>query len=247
MSNSPLENKTVRPGSLQGYSYYYSKNQMSKTGFKAKQKKQTKKSRGTYKVKFILFLLVAILAIVAIRSIVHTNNVKVNQASKTKNSSATPPLKPTPALATTNPTTNNCVDNTLSKRVIVSISQRHLWACQQNTVANDSSVVTGISYIAADMTPLGTYHVYEKATNTNLVGADSTGSWNDYVYYWMPFLRNQYGIYGFHDATWRANSEFGNISPDSANASHGCVELPLATAKWLYNWVDIGTAVTIEN
>jgi lipoprotein-anchoring transpeptidase ErfK/SrfK len=63
----------------------------------------------------------------------------------------------------------------------------------------------------------------------------------------MPFLTNKYGVYGFHDATWRASSAFGKISPDSAEASHGCVELPLSTAKWLYGWANIGTTVIIKN
>ncbi|MGH7194071.1 MAG: L,D-transpeptidase family protein, partial [Candidatus Saccharimonadales bacterium] len=53
--------------------------------------------------------------------------------------------------------------------------------------------------------------------------------------------------YGFHDATWRPNSEFGKVSPDSSNASHGCVELPLSTAAWLYGWAGIGTTVRIES
>lgn len=47
----------------------------------------------------------------------------------------------------------------------------------------------------------------------------------------MPFLGNQYGTYGFDDAIWRADSERGSISLNSKDASHGCVELPLATAK----------------
>jgi lipoprotein-anchoring transpeptidase ErfK/SrfK len=101
--------------------------------------------------------------------------------------------------------------------------------------------------LPADLTPVGTYHIYAKEINLYLKGSDSTGSWNDYVNYWMPWLDNQYGQYGFHDATWRPDSAFGNISPYSSDASHGCVELPLATAKWLYNWAQIGTTVTVES
>ena len=171
------------------------------------------------------------------------------------------PTKPKPKVATTAKTTtqpvaaaapapkpvtpSSCVDNTLSQLVLVSISQRHLWACNGTTQLYDSAVVTGMENLAADLTPTGTYHIYGKHTNLYLKGSDSTGSWNDYVNYWMPFLDNQYGQYGFHDATWRADSAFGNISPDSSDASHGCVELPLATAKWLYNWALVGTTVTI--
>jgi lipoprotein-anchoring transpeptidase ErfK/SrfK len=163
----------------------------------------------------------------------------------------TTPLSPNPTptvapVAATAPP-NACAANTLNEEVIVSISQRHMWACNQSTVAYDSPVVTGISYLAADLTPTGTYHVYAKETDKHLIGSDSTGSWDDYVYYWMPFLSNQYGIYGFHDATWRPANAFGNISPDSSNASHGCVEMPLATAKWLYNWISVGTTVVINS
>jgi hypothetical protein len=162
-----------------------------------------------------------------------------------------PIVKPTPTskkavVATPQVVTTECTGNTLSEVVIVSISERHLWACDASTVAYDSPVVTGMEMYPADLTPPGTYHVYAKETDLTLKGCDTTGCWNDFVNYWMPWLDNQYGQYGFHDATWRPANAFGNISPDSTDASHGCVELPLATAKWLFNWVQIGTTVTIQ-
>jgi lipoprotein-anchoring transpeptidase ErfK/SrfK len=104
-----------------------------------------------------------------------------------------------------------------------------------------------MSIYADTITPTGTYHIFAKESNTYLTGSDQAGSWDDHVYYWMPFLDNQYGTYGLHDATWRAPDQFGNISPDSPQASNGCVELPLATAQWLYHWVVIGTTVTIND
>jgi lipoprotein-anchoring transpeptidase ErfK/SrfK len=140
-----------------------------------------------------------------------------------------------------------CSPNTINQLVIVSISQRHLWACNTYTQVYDSAVVTGMQNLPADLTPTGTYKVHAKQTNLYLNGSDSTGAWHDYVNYWMPFLSNQYGTYGFHDATWRAASDFGTISPDSPDASHGCVELPLDTAKWLYGWITVGATVTINS
>jgi lipoprotein-anchoring transpeptidase ErfK/SrfK len=140
-----------------------------------------------------------------------------------------------------------CASNTISQAVYVSISQRHLWACNDTTQAYDSAVVTGMENIPADLTPTGTYHIYAKQADLYLDGSDSTGSWHDHVYYWMPFLTNQYGVYGFHDATWRQPNDFGNISPYTTNASHGCVELPLSTAKWVYNWASVGTTVVIQS
>lgn len=140
---------------------------------------------------------------------------------------------------------NNC-QGVADKTVIVSISKRHLWACNDTTQAYDSPVITGMEQYPADLTPTGTYHIYGKYTNTVLSGHDSTGSWNDPVSYWMPWLHNQYGSYGFHDATWRDASAFGAVDPASDDASHGCVELPLATAKWIYDWSDLGATVVIR-
>ena len=163
----------------------------------------------------------------------------------TKQSSGTTASSETNTSITTHPV-NHCASNQAAQNVIVSITARHLWACNGVTQAYDSAVVTGMENLPADLTPTGTYHIYGKQTGLYLDGSDSTGSWHDYVYYWMPFLSNQYGVYGFHDATWRQPNDFGNISPYSSNASHGCVELPLATAKWLYNWATVGTTVTIQ-
>lgn len=183
-----------------------------------------------------------------------TNTTKPAHIVQQTKAAATSPKKSTTTTnsstttaSTTTPTTNPCASNTLSRLALVSISQRHMWACDYTTVEYDSPVVTGMENLAADLTPVGTYHIYAKETNLYLKGCDSTGCWNDYVNYWMPWLDNQYGAYGFHDATWRPANAFGNISPDSSDASHGCVELPLATAKWLYGWAQVGTTVTIES
>jgi lipoprotein-anchoring transpeptidase ErfK/SrfK len=171
-----------------------------------------------------------------------------NQAVASTTKAKTPPPIQTKAPATTTPVASTaCSSNTIAQLALVSISKRQMWACQGSTQVYSSAVITGMENFPADLTPVGTYTIYAKETNLYLNGSDSTGSWHDYVYYWMPFLHNQYGSYGFHDATWRDPSAFGNISPYSDQASHGCVEMPLATATWLYNWAQIGTTVTIES
>lgn len=140
-----------------------------------------------------------------------------------------------------------CAGNSSDKLIIVSVHERHLWACQRHQAIYDAPVVTGMEFLPADLTPRGTYHIYAKQTDITLTGKDTTGSWSDPVHYWMPFLDNKHGTYGFHDATWRNSHDFGNIDPHSRNASHGCVELPLNASHWLYTWASIGTPVTIKN
>lgn len=142
---------------------------------------------------------------------------------------------------------DKCAGNTLSRLVLVSVSQRHMWACEKSKAVHDSPVITGMIAHESTLTPPGTYHIYGKQTDTRLTGADETGTWDRPVDYWMPFLDNQHGTYGFHDATWRPNDEFGKVDPASGEASHGCVELPLASMKWLYQWALVGTIVTVES
>lgn len=223
---SSLEHKTVRPGSLSSYSFYYSKRLPVNGELPVP---ETKNSRSFSFGK--LFILLAIL--VAGYFGFQQAHLGASPSSNQENPAA---------VASTNP----CSDNNLDKFIKVSISKRHLWACQGSKIAYNTPVVTGMSQYASTVTPTGTYKVYAKQQNTVLTGSDVTGSWRDPVAYWMPFLNNQYGTYGFHDATWRNSSQFGNIDPNSNQASHGCVELPLNAAAWLYSWVQVGTTLTIQ-
>ncbi len=250
MASSPLDSKTVRPGSLGTYSYYHSRRRPDKP--------QTPFIAATWlrliprKLVVAAVLIAAVAALPLLRSDSTPKKAVASQSkppSVSKSQKSPSPALPSAAAVATAPakTADACAGNTLAKLALVSIGQRHLWACQQGKTVYDSPVITGMSAYAATVTPVGTYHIYGKQTHTVLAGSDVTGSWNDPVSYWMPFLSNQYGIYGFHDATWRSNSAFGNVSPDSSDASHGCVELPLAASAWLYNWAPAGTTVAIKS
>lgn len=143
------------------------------------------------------------------------------------------------------PKTNPCAGNTRARAVMVSISRRRLWACSGTRERYQTPVITGMENIPSDLTPAGVYRVDAKRTNLFLNGSDSTGTWHDWVHFWMPFLSNRYGVYGLHDATWRRPADFGAVSPYSSHASHGCVELPLRAARWLYSWAHVGTTVAV--
>ncbi len=248
MSSSPLQGKTIRPNSLTGYSYYYSRRRPVRSSPSGHSGTTAKKlSRGVSRRHNKLFSR-GLLTVLALAAIIFGPLLSGHWITSPAASSANPnQTVSNPAAIPYADSTNHCAGNQLPQLVLVSIKQQHLWACAGNKQIFDSSVVTGISYLAADITPTGTYHIYAKETNTHLTGQDTTGKWDDFVHYWMPFLQNQYGAYGLHDATWRSANSFGKINPDSAKASHGCVELPLSTARWLYDWTHVGTTVTIEN
>ncbi len=237
---SSLESKTIRPG-LASYSFYRSDRRPAPRrasgafGVRGVQ-------RHGHKLKITAILVLAALILFAGLRIFN------HQQKPTGSSSVTPAaVAPVTEAKDVPDRPNECAGNTVGKLVLVSVSQRRLWACENDKLAYNAPVVTGIESTAATKTPRGTFKIYGKQTDTVLTGNDSTGSWRDSVYYWMPFLDNEHGTFGFHDATWRPATDFGNIDPNTDKASHGCINLSLATAKWLYSWAPVGTTVTIKD
>lgn len=244
MKASSLHGKTVRPGSLNGYSYYYSNRQPQHS-----QSPSTPKSSHSHRK---LFLLVAVM-VFSLPLVVHAMQAPKQPVSNvagissgSENEKQSPKTSKAPVAAPAK-AVNHCEGNTEAKMAKIDISEHKLWACEGSQPVYDSVVITGMASHASTITPPGTYTIYGKQTDTKLTGADEAGSWDRDVSYWMPFLSNQYGIYGFHDATWRPNSDFGRVDPSSDEGSHGCVELPLAASAWLYNWAEVGTTVIIQD
>ncbi|HSW85651.1 MAG TPA: L,D-transpeptidase [Candidatus Saccharimonadales bacterium] len=250
MSLTSLQHKTVRPGSLVGYSYYHSNRRTAAAAPPAAPAFKLNSHRKRHLILWAI-LTVAVVAVILLGPIIKGASKSISTTSNSGNlpAAGNSLQSPNSAPAATAPSevTNHCVGNNGDQLIIVSVSQRHLWACQNGEAIYNTPVVTGIETLAADLTPRGTFHISSKTTNTTLTGTDTTGSWSDPVSYWLPFLHNRYGTYGFHDATWRANSDFGKIDPNSRDASHGCVELPLTGAQWLYNWAHVGATVTIKD
>lgn len=133
---------------------------------------------------------------------------------------------------------NNSISLDAPKYIEVNLSLQHLWAYQDHQVVFESPVTSGATG-AGFPTVQGLFSVYAKERNRYLDGRPLGYNYNVFVKYWMPF----YADYGLHDASWR--SQFGG-SDYYYNGSHGCINLPEATAAWLWNWDEIGTPVWVH-
>ncbi len=129
----------------------------------------------------------------------------------------------------------------VGRYIEINLSSQQLWVYQDGQVIYTSPVTSGATGMGFP-TVTGLFSIYAKATNTWLDGRAYGEQYNYRVLvdYWMPF----YGGFGMHDA-WRWRSTFGG--PDYYyNGSHGCVNLPLATAAFIYSWAEIGTPVWVH-
>jgi len=105
------------------------------------------------------------------------------------------------------------------------------------TAYEGATVVHGPVSIAprAGGTPTvtGTYKVYLQYESQTMRGENADGS--PYVAEDVPWVSYFHSGYAFHGAGWR--SSFGY------SGSHGCVNMPVSEAQWIYNWVDTNTVV----
>lgn len=122
--------------------------------------------------------------------------------------------------------------------VEVDLTGQHVYMTKDGAVVWDAPCVTGNSAKNYD-TPAGIYSLTYKERDRVLRGAkraDGSYEYESPVSYWMPFN----GGIGLHDANWRGS--FGG-SIYKNNGSHGCVNLPPAKVKALYDMVYKGIPV----
>ncbi len=81
-------------------------------------------------------------------------------------------------------------------------------------------------------TVVGTYEVYVKYDKTRMRGGYGADAYDlpD-----VPYVMYFYRGYGLHGTYWHNN--FGTPM------SHGCVNLSISDAEWVYNWASVGTKV----
>ena len=96
-------------------------------------------------------------------------------------------------------------------------------------------------------TQTGTFKVYTQLTSQNMGSCTPSGAFRpggsfDYCTANVPYVSYFNGDQGFHGAYWHNN--FGN---PTSNMSHGCVNLPVADSKWVYEFLQVGSTVTVRD
>lgn len=118
------------------------------------------------------------------------------------------------------------------RAVVVSLSQQALWAYEDGRVVRSTFVSTGTSVTP---TPEGLFWVINKLPVEDMEG---TIAGEYYLVEDVPHVMyfNDNGD-ALHGAYWHSN--FGTPM------SHGCVNLPLDVAAWMYEWAPMGMAVQV--
>ncbi|HVN16029.1 MAG TPA: L,D-transpeptidase family protein [Anaerolineales bacterium] len=110
----------------------------------------------------------------------------------------------------------------------VDLTHQRVYAYAGDTVVNTFIVSTGTWQYP---TVTGQYHIYIKLLSTTMTGP---GYYLPNVPYTMYFYKG----YGLHGTYWHHN--FGTPM------SHGCVNLSIPDAEWLYNFSSVGTLVNVH-
>lgn len=126
---------------------------------------------------------------------------------------------------------------TSDKLITVDLGKQMLFAWQDGKIQHQTRVSTGMN-----LTPTvrGSFKIGRKYTKQDMAGPSPykniypTGK---YYIKDVPNVMYFYQGYAIHGAFWHNN--FG------VRASHGCVNVPLSSAEWLFAWANTGTRVEV--
>lgn len=126
---------------------------------------------------------------------------------------------------------------TTDKLITVNIAGQTLTAWENGQVVHETKVSTGMK-----LTPTvkGSFKIRYKTPLHDMKGPSPYKNLypsGRYLVKNVPHSMYFYQGYAIHGAYWHNN--FGRV------ASHGCVNVPLASAEWLYNFAEVGTQVEV--
>lgn len=121
----------------------------------------------------------------------------------------------------------------------VDLTAQHLWYYKDGKLTMESDIVSGYPSKSRN-TPGGVYKLWYKEKGKTLRGSADGQSYASYVDYWNNV--STIGI-GLHDASWQNGNFGGSRYKSSTWGSHGCINMPLDKAKYVYEKIDMGTPV----
>jgi lipoprotein-anchoring transpeptidase ErfK/SrfK len=121
------------------------------------------------------------------------------------------------------------------KEIVVSVSQQSLWAYEDGMVVAATLVSTGTGNVPETETPRGQFSILVKFEVETMDGVIAGEEYLVEDVPWVMYFDNNGNA--LHGTYWHSN--FGY------RMSHGCVNLPMDVAAFLYDWAPIGTAVTV--
>lgn len=119
------------------------------------------------------------------------------------------------------------------KWIEVNLSTQTLIVWRGSTKISSSLVSTGKPGFD---TPTGTFRIQAKYVSVTMAACVNGECWDTPGVPWDMLFRS--GGFYIHGAYW--HHDFGKVR------SHGCVNLPVPYAEWLYGWTPIGTRVWIH-
>lgn len=120
------------------------------------------------------------------------------------------------------------------RRVEISIGEQWLSAYEGDLLVFRAPVATGRDGFN---TPVGDYAVYYKTPMQTMSGCMAGECWNVPHVPWAQYI---VGGVALHGTYWHNNHGTG-IRP-----SHGCINLRIEDAQWLYEWTSLGTPVQVR-
>ncbi len=113
------------------------------------------------------------------------------------------------------------------REIYVILSQQKAYAIENGKIVHEFVVSTGVP---AHPTVTGRYKIYVKYRFDDMSGPG-------YYIKDVPFVMYFFQGYGLHGTFWHNN--FGTPM------SHGCVNLTVEDAEWLFDWASVGTPVVV--
>ncbi|MBU6333367.1 MAG: L,D-transpeptidase [Chloroflexi bacterium] len=126
------------------------------------------------------------------------------------------------------------IDGPRERRIEIDLTQQRLTAYENDLPVYHAPVATGKDGFN---TPVGTFEIYHRTPMQDMRGSAGGESWYVPRIPWVQFIHGGVALHGtyWHDR-WGTGTRM----------SHGCINLNLDDAQWLYEWASLRTPVIVH-